>query len=64
MRLSRSLVTEKLFFGDWCTQSAAASFDILIKYIEENYVHYTAELSAQTLAKGRNALRAETDGLD
>ena len=65
MRLSRSIVTEKkLFCGDWYTHSVAASFDTLIKYIEEHYFPYRAELSTQTLAKGRNTLKAATGDLD
>ena len=65
MRLSRSIVTEKkLFCGDWCTHSVAASFDTLIKYIEEHCFHYRAELSTQTLAKGRNTLKAATGDME
>lgn len=64
MRLSRSIVTEKRFCFDWCTHSVAASSDTSIKYIEEHYFHYRAELSTQTLAKGRNTLKAATGDLE
>jgi len=64
MRLSRSIVTEKRFCCDWCNHSLAAASDTSIKYIEEHYFHYRAELSTQTLAKGRNTLKAAIGDLE
>ena len=42
----------------------AAQCDTSIKYIEDHYFHYRAELSTPTLAKGRNTLKAATGDLD
>ena len=57
-------ITFQLTLNETPIAIVAAQCDTSIKYIEEHYFHYRAELSTQTLAKGRNTLRAATGDLD
>jgi hypothetical protein len=57
-------ITFQLTLNETPVAIVAAQCDTSIKYIEEHYFHYRAELSTQTLSKGRNTLRAATGDLD
>jgi len=57
-------ITFQLTLNESPVTILAAQCDTSIKYIEEHYFHYRAELSTKTLAKGRNTLKAATGDLE
>ncbi len=57
-------ITFQLTLNETPVAIVAAQCDTSIKYIEEHYFHYRAELSTQVLAKGRNTLKAATGDLE
>jgi integrase len=57
-------ITFQLTLNETPVAIVAAQCDTSIKYIEEHYFHYRAELSTQTLAKGRNTLKAATGSME
>ena len=57
-------ITFQLTLNETPVTMVAAQCDTSIKYIEDHYFHYRAELSTPTLAKGRNTLKAATGDLE
>ena len=57
-------ITFQLTLNETPVTMVAAQSDTSIKYIEDHYFHYRAELSTPTLAKGRNTLKAATGDLE
>jgi integrase len=56
-------ITFQLTLNETPVTMVAAQCDTSIKYIEDHYFHYRAELSTPTLAKGRSTLKAATGDL-
>jgi hypothetical protein len=57
-------ITFQLTLNETPVAIVAAQCDTSIKYIEEHYFHYRAELSTPTLAKGRKTLKSAENDLE
>ncbi len=57
-------ITFQLVLNETPVAVVAAQCDTSMKYIEDHYFHYRAELSTQTLSKGRHTLKAARGDLE